>query len=287
MPGQTGAPILCLDLRQHSVAGGGVGDYVLDAANDRGWGDAVFHVVRVLLFAPPVRLGNRAFHAAGHPVGIQDHPAFHIARGAADGLDQRGFAPQKAFLVRVQNGHQPAFGDVQAFTQQVNPDQHVIHAHAQVADQFDAFQRFHVRVHITHAHALFVHELGQIFGHPLGQRRHQSAEASSGHLFAFGDAILHLIFSRADFHWRVDQPGRADHLFGEHAAGLLHLPVTGSGRYTKGLRAHRVPFVEPQRPVVDARRQAEAIFRQCDLAAVIPFGHRADLRHRLVAFIHE
>ena len=53
------------------------------------------------------------------------------------------------------------------------------------------------------------------------------------------------------------------------------------------LRAHRVPFVEAQRPVVDAARQAEAIFGERDLAAVVAARHRPDLRHRLVAFVDE
>src|SRR3546814_16727335 len=52
-------------------------------------------------------------------------------------------------------------------------------------------------------------------------------------------------------------------------------------------REHRIPFVEPQRPVVDAARQPEAVFGERDLPPVVAPRHRADLRHGLVAFIDE
>src|SRR3546814_11805577 len=39
--------------------------------------------------------------------------------------------------------------------------------------------------------------------------------------------------------------------------------------------------------VVDAARQAEAIFGERDLAAMVALRHRADLRDRLMAFVDE
>ena len=85
----------------------------------------------------------------------------------------------------------------------------------------------------------------------------------------------------------IDQAGRPDHLLDEDAAGLLHLPGAGRGRDVKGLGPHRVPFLEVQGPVVDAGGQAEAVFRERDLAAVVAPRHPADLRHRDVAFVDE
>ncbi len=54
-----------------------------------------------------------------------------------------------------------------------------------------------------------------------------------------------------------------------------------------GLRAHRVPFLEAQRPVVHAGGQAEAVFGERRLAAVVALVHRADLRDRHMAFVGE
>ncbi len=54
-----------------------------------------------------------------------------------------------------------------------------------------------------------------------------------------------------------------------------------------GLRPHRVPFLEAQRPVVHARGQAEAVFGERRLAAEVAAEHAADLRHGDVALVGE
>jgi hypothetical protein len=95
--------------------------------------DAVFEVVGLLLLAAAIGLGDRALHRAGDLVGIEDDAAVDIARGAADGLDQRGLRAQKAFLVGVENGDQRAFGNVEAFAQQVDADEDVEGAEAEIA----------------------------------------------------------------------------------------------------------------------------------------------------------
>src|SRR3546814_18388109 len=46
-------------------------------------------VIRLLLFATAAGLAQRALHAAGHAIGIEDHPPVDVARRAADRLDQR------------------------------------------------------------------------------------------------------------------------------------------------------------------------------------------------------
>jgi hypothetical protein len=62
---------------------------------------------------------------ARHGVCIEDHAAVDVARGAADGLNERGLAAQKAFLVGVEDRDQRAFRDVEALAQEVDPDQRV------------------------------------------------------------------------------------------------------------------------------------------------------------------
>ena len=88
-----------------------------------------------------------------------------------------------------------------------------------------------------------------------------------------------------DLDLRVDQPGRPDHLLGEDAAGLLHLPRAGRRRDEDGLGPHRVPFLELQRPVVQRRGQAEAIQHQVFLARAVALVHRAQLRNHHVALV--
>ena len=263
------------------------GQDVLDVLLHRRGRDPVGLVVGHLFLAAPVGLGQRALHAARHPVGIHDDAAFGVARGAANGLDQRGLGPQEAFLVCVQNGDQPAFGDIQPLAQQVDADKHVERPKAQVAQDLDPFDRVDVAVHVAHADALFVHVFGQVFGHALGQRRDQRAEAPRGDLANLVQKVVDLHFHRADLHLWVQKAGRADHLFGEDATGLLQLPGGGGGRNEDGLRAHRIPFLELQGAVVHAGGQPEPVFGQRELAPVVAPVHAADLRDRDMAFVGE
>src|SRR5262249_9771745 len=71
--------------------------------------DAVGGVERLLLLAAAIGLGNRALHRAGDGVGIEDHAAVDVARGAADGLNERGLAAQESLLVGVEDRDQRAF----------------------------------------------------------------------------------------------------------------------------------------------------------------------------------
>src|SRR5947208_3562273 len=73
------------DLDQHVVALVDTVHDVVDRALDAFRRDIVRGVVFDLLFAAAVGLRDGALHRAGDLVGIQDHPAVDIARGAADG----------------------------------------------------------------------------------------------------------------------------------------------------------------------------------------------------------
>ena len=101
------------------------------------------------------------------------------------------------------------------------------------------------------------------------------------------DEVVDLGARRADLDRRIDQPGRADHLLDEHAAGLVELPAGRRRRHRDRLRPHGVPFLEAQRPVVHAGRQAEAVFGERRLAAEVAAIHAAELRHGDVALVDE
>ena len=103
----------------------------------------------------------------------------------------------------------------------------------------------------------------------------------------FAEHVVDLGLGRAHLDRRIDQAGRADDLLGEDAAGLLHLPAAGRRRNRDGERAHGVPFLEAQRPVVHAGGQAEAVFGQRRLAPEVAAIHAADLRHGDVALVDE
>ena len=199
-------------------------------------------VVGHLLVAAAVGFRDGAFHRAGHLVGIEDDAAIDVARGAADGLHQRGFGAQEAFLVGVENGDEGAFGNVEAFAQQVDADQHVEGAEAQVADDLDALQRVDVRMHVAHADAVLVQVFGEVLGHALGERGDEGAVAGGGDLLDLAQQVVDLVARRADLDRRIDEAGRADDLLDEDAAGLLHLPFAAAS-------PRRAPIAAAWRPI--------------------------------------
>ena len=85
----------------------------------------MFEIIGALLLAAARGFRHRAFHGAGDFIGIEHDLAFDITRGAANGLDERGFRAQKAFFVGIENGDQCAFGNIEAFAQQVDADQYI------------------------------------------------------------------------------------------------------------------------------------------------------------------
>ena len=191
----------------------------------------------------------------------------------------------KAFLVGVEDRDQRAFGNVEAFAQQVDADQRVERAEPQVADDLDALDGVDVAVHVAHANALLVQVFGEVFRHPLCQHRDQRAVAGLRGCAHLADEIVDLGAGGADVDGRIDQSGWSDHLLDEHAAALVQLPAARRRRHHATL-AHHVPFLEPQRAVVHAGGQAETVFGERRLAAEVAAEHAADLRHD-VSFVGE
>ena len=105
-------------------------------------------VVLLLELAPAVSLGDGVAHRVGHLVGVHDHRTVHVAGGPPDGLDERRLRTQEAFLVGVQDGHQGDLGQVEAFPEQVDADEHVELAQAQVTQDLDALEGVDVGVQV-------------------------------------------------------------------------------------------------------------------------------------------
>ena len=203
-------------------------------------------LIGLLLQAAAIGLVDRPLDRAGDHVGVEHDLAVDVARGAPDRLHERSLRAQKPFLVGVEDGDKGAFGNVEALAQEVDADQRIERAEAEIADDLDALDGVDVRVHVAHAHAVLVQILGEVLGHALGQRRHQRAVAAARDLLDLAEHVVDLAARRADLDRRIDEAGRADHLFDEYAAGLLHLPVARRRRDVDGLRPHRLPFLEAQ-----------------------------------------
>ena len=140
-----------------------------------------------------------------------------VARGPADGLDQRRAGAQEALLVGVQDRHQRHLGQVETLPQQVDADQHVVVAPAQLAQQLDPAQRVHFGVQVAHPDAVLQQVVGEVLGHLLGQRGDQHPLVALGAQPDLVHQVVDLALGRLDHHLGVDQAGRPDDLL-DHLA---------------------------------------------------------------------
>ena len=198
-------------------------------ADDGLRGDAVFFVVGVLLFAAAVGFVDGALHGVGHLVGVEDGAAFEVAGGAADGLDEGALGAEEAFLVGVEDGDERDFGEVEAFAEEVDADEDVVLAFAEVAEELDALEGFDLGVHVAAADADFGVVAGEVFGHALGEGGDEDALVVGGAVADLGEEVVDLAFDGADFYLRVDEAGGADDLFDDDAGGFGELVGAGRG----------------------------------------------------------
>ena len=180
--------------------------------------------------APALHLVQRPLHRAASPCRRRARLGPDVAGGAAGDLDQGRLGAQEALVVGVEDGHQRDLGQVQAFAQEVDADQDVELALAQVLQDLDALERVDVGVQVAHAQALGGQESRRVLGGALGQGRDQDALVrlatrsyarmrssswpSVGRMSALG----------------VDEAGRADDLLDDLAPGALELVGAGRGR---------------------------------------------------------
>ena len=175
-----------------------------------------------------------------------------------------------------------AFGDVEAFAQEVDADQHVEGAEAEVADDLDALEGVDVGVHVAHADALLVQVFGEVLGHALGEHGDEGAVA----LVASTWRISSTTSSTWVLAGRISTGGSMRPV-GRMTCSAKTPPAcsisqrAGGGGDVDGLRAHGVPLLEAERAVVHAGGQAEAVFGERRLAAEVA----ADTWRRAAAMV--
>ncbi len=59
-----------VNLDQHRIAAGGIGNNIVNVALDGRRCDAMLDIIGMLFFAAAVGFANRTLHASRHPVGI-------------------------------------------------------------------------------------------------------------------------------------------------------------------------------------------------------------------------
>ena len=106
----------------------------------------------------------------------------------------------------------------------------------------------------------------ELFSHAFGQRSDQRAFSGFYAQAYLLHKIINLVHCRTNLNFRVQQPGRSDHLFGENTFRLLKLIVTGSSADIYCLIGESFKLIKFQRAVVDRSRQPETVFNQIHLS---------------------
>src|SRR6516165_2569062 len=97
--------------------------------------------------------------------------------------------------------------------------------------------------------------------------------------------MMDLVFDRAEDGGRVYEACWRYDLFDKDTTCTLHFPWAGGGGEKNRLAPHRIPFLEFQRAVIGAGRQAETILGEGRFTHPVATEHAAKLRHRNVAFV--
>src|SRR5262249_7887455 len=159
-------------------------------------------------------------------------------------LDQRAPGSQETFLVRVENGYQRDFGQVQSFAEQIDADQYVIFAAPQIAQNPYTVQRRDFRVQVAAAHTHLGIILRQAFRHSFGQGGDENALI----LFHPGtdllEQIVDLSLDWANLYRGVEQPRRTDDLLDHGSSGLGEFVGARRRRYVYQLVDAMFEFLE-------------------------------------------
>ena len=235
-------------------------------------------VVGDLLGAPTGRLVDRLRHRGGDRVGVHVDLAGDVAGRPPDRLDERGPRPQEPLFVGVEDRDQRDLGQVQALAQQVDADQHVVHALPELLEQLDAADRVDLAVQVADPDPEVQQVVGEVFAHFLGERGDEHPLVLLGPDPDLVDQVVDLALGRLHHDLGVHQPGRADDLLDDVVAHPGQL-VRARGRgQVDGLAGALEELLPAQRPVVHRARQPEAVVDQGPLARGVALEHRADLR---------
>ena len=246
----------------------------------------MFLVVLHLDFPAALGLVDGLLHGIGHIVRVHDYVSVRITRGAADGLDQRGLGAEEALLVGVENDDQRDLGDIQALPEEVDADQHVEHVQSHISDDLRALQRVDIGVQVFDTDAGAGKIIGQILRHLLGQRRDKDLVAVLDGCADFSDQVVDLPVHRAHVDLGIQKSRRADDLLGPEQL-VRFLVGTRRRAHEEHLVDVSLKFFKIERPVVQRRRQAEAIFHQGRLAGPVAVIHGADLGNGHMGLVHD
>ena len=167
-------------------------------------------------------------HRTGDLVCVHDHSPVDVACGTTAGLDQGTGAAQEALLVGVKDSDQLNLRDIQPFPQQVDANQNIKDALAQIANNANTLNGVDIGMQVAAADTDFIEITSQILCHTFGQRSDQDPALCCNHQTKLMEQIIHLADGRPDLDRRVDQAGGTNNLLNDHTSRLSQFIIPGS-----------------------------------------------------------
>ena len=248
--------------------------------------DAVFRIEGLLFFSAACGFVDGARHGIGDFIGVHDNAAVHVSRRPPRSLGEGSIGTEEALFIRIHDGHQRNFGNIQAFPQQIDPYQHIEHPIAQLPNDFHTVQCLYIRVDVARRNAEPVEVFGEFLSHALGQGRHEDAIALINGLSNFSDEVIHLMGAGSHVDGRVQKAGWTDDLLHDDALRLFQFIIGRGCRDVNDLVRDAVEFVGFQWAIVQCGGQPKPVFHQGSFSGAVTSKHGPDLWDCDVAFIH-
>lgn len=109
---------------------------------------------------------DRLIHSGGmsQAVGIHHDPTVHIARGTTDDLEEGRRGPQESDFLGIEDGDERNLGEVESFSEEIDPDDPVDLAHSEVSDDFKSFDGLDLGVEIANFDTIPEEIIREFFG---------------------------------------------------------------------------------------------------------------------------
>ena len=134
--------------------------------------------------------------------------------------------------------------------------------------------------------AHFAQEVGEFFGHALGEGGYDAALAAVDAQLYLVEQVVNLAVGGLDLDDGVGEAGGPDDLL-DHLLGVFVFVGAGGGGDVDYLVDGALEFAEVEGAIVEGRGQAKAVFDQDLLAGAVAVVHGADLGQRHVGLVYE
>src|SRR3989338_852908 len=266
-------------------------------------------IICLLYRATAVGLTNSPLQGARHRVGVEDDPPEHVARRAANRLNERGLTAQESLFVRVENRDKLHFRQIQALAQEVDADEYVKRSFPEIRERLYPVYGLHVAVDVARSYVALGKIGREVLSHFLRKYGDHRPSTALSHYLGFDYKIFNLarihvgrsylpisgvrisryrcrLDDRAHFYLWVHEPCRPYNLR-DRLPAVFQLEFARRGRSVHGLPHAFSEFGERERAVIHRARKPESVRYKHVFARTVAGVHATNLRDGDVGLVDD